>query len=253
MSKCILCSTNIMIEKIKNISFLSCQKCGLLFREKFIKYGAISSKWGKGNEILKNYLEGLDWRLKIFEDRANLLVALNSSLKTVLDIGSAAGLFIYVLRKKGILVEGVEPFEPFYQFSKILNPEVSHYEHLWEIKKTFDIITCWDTINFFDKESFLWFVANIKDLINKEGFLIISSVFIDDGFDLIDEVAFNFFFKLSFWRSTIPSISGLSLYKLWIECKNLNTKELRSVNYWKEFLELSPCKKMVYIIYKNKR
>ncbi len=74
--------------------------------------------------------------------------------KKLLDLGCAAGIFIYQARKAGYLADGVEPQRVLAKQAEGRNPKAKIYpltvNDLHKIKKYYDTVTLWSVLEHFD-------------------------------------------------------------------------------------------------------
>lgn len=247
MSQCSLCSSDV-ISYDQDFSY--CPKC-FIYQKNDIKAWSDEGSGWEGDYLAK-YLEGEVWRSKVFRDRLNLIELLLGSAenKKILDIGSAAGLFIHESVKKGFITDCVEPDAVFRQYSKKINPKSNHYENIDSVVTQYNMIVIFDTIGYaLDLKAF---IEKIDMLLKDGGFILISSIVLENGMSKINDKSFNFFFENAFWEQTLPRYSQMTLFRRFEEAKTLNTQACRSQAWWRDYLLLEPAvSKMNYVIYQK--
>lgn len=244
--KCRLCQKKLS-QKYNN--YFYCESCGVYQIDFIQEYNTENSTWGTEDKIVESYLSGKRWREKIFRDRLNLIELLYPNVTTLLDIGSATGLFASIVKEKNIEVDVVEPYKPFKEYSINHNKNINHFDTINEVNKTYDFITIFDTFGY--TKDLLGTLEKINKLLNSGGYLMITAGWIDDDMQSVHDFSFNYYFKSKFWKEIFPEIAKLNLIKFWTENKNFNTKKYGMQEWWSDYLMLSDEIKMNYIIYKK--
>lgn len=244
--RCNLCKT--LIVEIDN-SYLYCKDCGLYQINNIKEYSAENSSWGSKDEIVENYLSGKKWRKKIFKDRLNLIKLLHPNMKTLLDVGSATGLFASIVEIENIKVDVVEPYRAFKEYSIDINKSISHFDDINDVDTRYDFITIFDTFGY--SKNLTKSLDKLSTLLNVGGYLMITSGWVDDGMNSVHDFSFNYYFKSKFWKECFPQNSKLELVKFWTENKNFNTKKYGTQEWWRDYLMLNNEIKMNYIVYRK--
>lgn len=245
--KCNLCNREMELSAYDS-HFAFCKHCGMHQKKELTSWSTTGTPWEKDH--LKTYLEGEAWRRKIFEGRLNLLELFMNETSSILDIGSAAGLFINeASKRKYKKVSAVETDVLFREYSKKINQNCSHFDSLADVDGEFDLITIFDTVGY--ATNLKWFMGKIVQQVKNGGYLFISSVALDCGMKSVDDKSFNYFFEDNFWDEQIPEHYALKVVKRFKEVKNFNTKVCRSKEWWDDYLFSDNKKKMNYIIYKK--
>lgn len=244
--KCEFCDTK--LEAVDKI-FINCPECYYFVKKDKKPYSTKGTAWE--GDHLKIYLEGESWRTKVFESRLNLLKEIAPKAKSILDVGSAAGLFGKVASDKFETVGLVEPDEAFASHSQKLNPKAKHFEDISEVQKRFDIITIFDTIGYtLDLGNF---IEELVDRLNPGGLLFASSIEPGEGLTNRADLSFNYYLNLLFWEKIINDYYPLEDFRIWTEAKTFNTAAQGSAEWWRDYLFLDEVEIMNYAIYKKEK
>jgi hypothetical protein len=233
----------------KDGEYLKCSSCGIF--QKLIKseWSPKGTKW-EGNH-LKIYLNGSEWRRKVFYSRVNLLKNFLSIKSRGIDIGSAAGLFIsegndFFIRG----IDGIEVDDKFRNYSIDLNPKSNHYSSIYQVKKTYMFSTCFDTLGY--SLNINNFLRKLEEIIEPGGFLLMSNVSIEKGLDTLTDTSFNYYFNDLFWEKTFLSYYDFKKVKTWKEVKTFNTQDNNSPTWWRDYLFLNESETVMnYSIYQK--
>lgn len=243
---CDICQ-NTTVEASNN--YFYCEKCGIYKIKNTKEYSSENSSWGHKDEIVRNYLSGIDWRKKVFTNRINLIKLLHPNIESILDIGSATGLFASMIEDSNIQVDVVEPYYPFKKYSIATNQKIKHFDDIYEINQKYDFITIFDTFGYTKDLSKT--MTKLSSLLNPNGYLMITAGWVDDKMKSVHDFSFNYYFESNFWEETFPKNTNLQLLRFWTENKNFNTKKYGTQEWWNDYLMLTNEIKMNYIIYKR--
>lgn len=244
--KCEFCDTKLKaVDKL----FLSCPECRYFVKKDKKPYSTKGTSW-EGDHLAK-YLDGESWRCKVFESRLNLLREIAPKAKSILDVGSAAGLFGKAATDKFKQVGLVEPDEIFAAHSKKINPGAEHFSDISEVQKRFDIITIFDTIGYtLDLGNF---IEELVDRLNPGGLFFVSSIEPGESLTNRTDLSFNYYPTIFFWEKIINDYYPLEDFRIWAEAKNFNTAAQGTGEWWRDYLFLEEVDIMNYAIYKKEK
>lgn len=243
INKCEICRQKLYF--LQAHKFYQCKTCGI-HSSQIKKVWSVEGSCWEGN-YLHNYLSGEHWRRKVFTNRLHLLSLFTKGEK-LLDIGSAAGLFIDEANRFGYNASGVETDNQFREYSCSINPDTKHFSSINKIHgEKFDCITIFDTLGYcMDISNFL---THIAGLLSDHGILMVSAGAVQSNLQDIKDWSFNYYFDDIFWDRTVPDNFGLNLIKRFKEAKTFNTQEYGSKSWWRDYLKIDTLDYTNYILY----
>lgn len=244
--KCEFCDTK--LEEVDKL-FYYCPECHYFVKKEKMPYSTKGTSWE--GDHLGIYLKGQDWRSKVFKDRLNLLGVIMPKAKSVLDIGSAAGLFGVEAAKIYKKVDLVEPDGKFAAHSKTINPTSEHFHDILDVTDSYDIITIFDTIGYtLDLGNF---IEEIVNRLNPGGLLFLSSAEPGEKLTKKSDLSFNYYLTIFFLEKIINDYYSLEDFRIWTEAKSFNTALAGSAEWWRDYLFLEEVEIMNYAIFKKEK
>lgn len=181
LEKCLVCNSlniNHFVQKF-GFDLSRCNDCSAIICDPMPSKEQIDIYYNSEMKEFENefFEDSFEKRIPIFNFRIKKIKEYKKS-GTLLDIGSAIGIFIEALKRDKNNFE-IECCDPSVDACKRLNQKYSeirvHNEWLENLKpdKRYDIITFWDTLEHIIDPS--EFFKNIKKLIKKDGYLLFST------------------------------------------------------------------------------
>ena len=158
--------------------FVMCDKCGLVYQNPRLKKDYIEDLFSK------NYRPSVPTRYYLEQKRADALdrirwlkeIVPDFEGKKILDIGCAEGSMLYLLKKEGAYVYGVEPNEQFSKYGSrifgLSNLKTGEFNSDTFSTENFDLITCIHTLEHIYEPINL--LSLIKDRLIANGYIFIE-------------------------------------------------------------------------------
>jgi 2-polyprenyl-3-methyl-5-hydroxy-6-metoxy-1,4-benzoquinol methylase len=166
--------------KFDNTQLYECLDCFLVFREPVDADRNPSCLYDDfyKNEMSSRFQSPVEYVVRILRlYRALKIYTISRRARTILDIGSGRGFFLYYLKKifRYKRVVGIQISKPAVEFSRnVLGLEIYDVDFLdlqWE-KNTFDVITMWHVLeHVIDPERY---IAKIRDVLTPDGCFIME-------------------------------------------------------------------------------
>lgn len=151
-----------------------CKNCGLIYTNPRIKADLIIKGYSEGAD--ENFASQAHARERTFERCLDTIEkATKGKRGKILDVGTATGSFLYVAKKRGWIVDGLEPNKWLCDWAK------EHYDLPIKQKtifeqhyptETFDVITLWDVLEHVPDPTKV--LQECNRILKKEGILVIN-------------------------------------------------------------------------------
>lgn len=153
---------------------VKCNHCGLIYVNPRIKSELILNGYSEGSD--EAFVSQAKARERTFERCLNIIEKYTKKKKgKILDIGTANGSFLYVAKKRGWEVDGIEPNKWLCEWAKknygIEIKSMTLLEQTYP-NETFDVITLWDVLEHVDNP--LKVLSECQRIIKKDGILIVN-------------------------------------------------------------------------------
>jgi SAM-dependent methyltransferase len=168
--KCVICGSSSKILEINNLSMRKCQKCGVVWREKFDlpARNYEEKKIDLGFEKTESRISNSKNRIKILKKYADL--------DNLCDIGTGEGIFLNELEKQGYKnLWGIEPNKKIFQFNKEGNVKIEQgvLKDIKNINENFNTITMFHVLEHLPNP--LESLKLIYDNLQKDGHIAIET------------------------------------------------------------------------------
>lgn len=177
---------------------VECTNCRLRFRNVELNAQEIEQLYGRHyfDEQQHDYFfEFAPLKKQIFERRFQSIAGYCPQKGTILDVGSAVGVFLEVARENGWHETGLEVSEFAHQIArqKGLNSINGSFEKLAELNPVFDVVTLWDVVD--HAEYPLQLLGLVRQKIKQGGHIWVETTVIDSTMFEVAERIFKGSFK----------------------------------------------------------
>jgi 2-polyprenyl-3-methyl-5-hydroxy-6-metoxy-1,4-benzoquinol methylase len=233
MNTCPLCGVHSFLRCDRDPQqnrLMKCSHCGLLRIYSVQKYTVHQNIWSGdrsffGKSFAVEYTKGEKWRRRIARDRLDRIERKIPGGR-ILDIGCATGLFLDEAAKRGWHTFGVDISSDAVRYGRLhytgtlLRLGSSEQLASWDAC-FFDVITCFDTLGYFENP--LSVVKECARLLRKNGLLFMTNVH-PEKIQENRRGLFNYYFKKDTLHRMLES-AGFTNLDSRIQSKNLNNQK----------------------------
>jgi hypothetical protein len=228
---------------------MNCRFCCYHRRIDMASYNPQKSNWA--GDHLSIYEGGYGWRRQVAVGRVQLIEVLSLTFNnrnkpcSLLDWGGASGIFALEALKQGYDSWVLEPDPVFSREAERRLPGRVLLSESMLKGRLFDFVVCFDSIGY--SGNLCESLNYLKAVVRKKGFILFSAGLTEHG-KVPHDLSFNYFFEDGFFKVSLPCILNFEPFRYWTEDRNFNTRRqsLRSVDWWKEYLQLTTNPKVQY-------
>ena len=186
-----------------------CLSCGLIFQDPSFSEDELEKAYLNGGED-ERYFGEFKQRKNLFRRSLDQIEKYKKVRGKLLDVGSGAGLFVWVAKESGWEASGLEPSSWAVNKAKRhfgVKVERGLFENFKAEPESFEMITMWDVLEHFINP--LEALLKARELLRKDGLLALTTINIESWFSRLLGVHWPWLIRVHLWYFTPETLTRL--------------------------------------------
>lgn len=193
----------------KHAKIWKCTSCGVIFQEPSFSEDELEKAYLDSGED-ERYFGEFKQRKNLFRRSLDRIEKYKKVRGKLLDVGSGAGLFVWVAKESGWDASGLDPSKGAVKAAKRrfgVKVERGLFENFKAEPESFEVMTMWDALEHFINP--LEALLKARELLKKDGILALTTINIESWFSKLLGSSWPWLIRIHLWYFTPETLTKL--------------------------------------------